>query len=384
MLSRPMIDRIAIFGVSWYAILIVSAIIIGYSYCSREARRLRVDQDMMIDFLLYAIPLSIVFARIYYVVFRFNMYSEDILSIFNIREGGLAIYGGVIGGLIAARATARKHNISMLTILDIVAPALVLGQAIGRWGNYINMEAYGLRIGEEYLQFFPFAVEIPVGEVWYWHMATFFYEFCWNLIVFALLIFIRHAQRRKGDVFFWYLLLYCAGRTVIEGVRYDSLTFISEFVRISQVLSAFAALGIVIHFFQRIRDRISLVTILPLICSVLCLVTTFLGEFERGAYSTLFPFSQLSMGLLILCSAAIIILWTLDSGCFDVHTALPLILNSLFLAGLLIAGIGRSNADNTYYVSLRQCAAMIQLILCGWLLCYPFCPMTRKVSDIHA
>ena len=79
MLSRPMIDRIAIFGVSWYAILIVSAIIIGYSYCSREARRLRVDQDMMIDFLLYAIPLSIVFARIYYVVFRFNMYSEDIL-----------------------------------------------------------------------------------------------------------------------------------------------------------------------------------------------------------------------------------------------------------------------------------------------------------------
>ena len=384
MLSRPMIDRIAFLGVSWYAILIVGAILIGFTYCAREARRLHMDQDIMIDFLLYAIPLAIVFARIYYVVFRFNMYSEDILSIFNIREGGLAIYGGVIGGLIAARITARKHKVSMLSILDIVAPALVLGQAIGRWGNYINMEAYGLRISEEYLQFFPFAVEIPVGEVWYWHMATFFYEFCWNLIVFALVLAVRHAQRRKGDVFCWYLLLYCAARTVIEGLRYDSLTFISEFVRISQVLSAFAALGIVIYFFQRIRDRISLVTILPLVCGVLCLVTTFLGEFERGAYSTLFTYSQISMVLLILCSAAIIVLWSLDSGSFDAKTALPLMLNSLFLAGLLIAGIGRSNADNTYYVSLRQCAAMIQLILCGWLLCYPFCPATRKVSDIHA
>ena len=331
MLSRPMIDRIALFGISWYAILIVGAILIGLTYCSHEARRLRVPQDTMIDFLLYAIPLAIVCARVYYVIFRFNMYSEDLLSIFNIREGGLAIYGAVIGGLIAAHITARKHQVPVLTILDIVAPALVLGQAIGRWGNYINMEAYGLRIGEEYLQFFPFAVEIPVGDVWYWHMATFFYEFCWNLIVFALLLVIRHALRRKGDVFCWYLLLYCAGRTVIEGLRYDSLTFISEFVRISQVLSALAALGVVVYFFMRIRDRISLVTILPVVCAVLCLVTTFLGEFERGAYSTLFVFSQLSMVALILCSAAIIALWTLDRGSFDLKTALPLLVNAAAL-----------------------------------------------------
>ena len=384
MLSRPMIDRIAVLGISRYAILIVGAILIGFVYCSHEARRMRLEQDTMIDFLLYAIPLAIVCARLYYVVFRFNMYSEDLLSVLNIKEGGLAIYGGIIGGLIAARITARKHQISVLTILDIVAPALVLGQAIGRWGNYINMEAYGLRIGEEYLQFFPFAVEIPVGEVWYWHMATFFYEFCWNLVVFALLMAVRRVQRRRGDVFCWYLLLYCAGRTVIEGLRYDSLTFISEFVRISQVLSALAALAVVIHFFMRIRDRISLVTILPVICAVLCLVTTFLGEFERGAYSTLFIYSQLSMGALILCSVAIIVLWTYDSGSFDLSTAIPLLLNALALAGLLIAGISRANADNTYYVSLRQCAAMIQLILCGWLLCYPFCPVTTKVSDVHA
>ena len=384
MLSRPLIDRIAFFGISWYAILIVAAILIGLAFCTREARRLHMPQDTIIDFLLYAIPLSIICARIYYVIFRFNMYSEDLLAIFNIREGGLAIFGGIIGGLIAARITARRHQVPLQTILDIVSPALVLGQAIGRWGNYINMEAYGLRISEEYLQFFPFAVEIPVGDIWYWHMATFFYEFCWDVLVFALLLLIRHHKRRSGDVFCWYLLLYCAGRTVIEGLRNDSLTFISEFVRISQVLSAIAAFGVVLYFFLRIRDRISLVTIAPVICAVLCLVTTFLGEFERGAYSTLFPFSQASLVLLILASAAIVALWTIDSGSFDWKMALPLALNAVFIIGLLIAGVGRANADNTYYVTLRQSAAMLQMILCGWLLCYSFCPETKKVSDNHA
>lgn len=378
MLSRPMFDRIAFLGISWYAILIVAAIIIGYLISSREAARKQLPQDLIIDFLLYAIPLGILFARIYYVVFRFNMYSEDFFSIFNIKEGGLAIYGGVIGGLIAARIVSRKHRVSTLTLLDIVAPSLVLGQGIGRWGNYINMEAYGLRITEEYLHFFPFAVEIPVGNVWYWHLATFFYEFCWDILVFAVLIFISRHLRRKGDVFCWYILLYCSGRTVIEGLRYDSLTFISEFVRISQVLSAIAALGIVIYFFIRICDRISLVTVSPLISAVLCLVTTFLGEFERGAYSTLFVWSQISLVLLVLSQISIIVLWTYDSGRFEIQTALPLILDAMLIVILLIAGFPRSNADNTYYVSLRQCAAMIQMILCGWLLCYPFCPDTNE------
>ena len=348
MLSRPLLDRVAFFGISWYAILITGAIVIGYLLASGEARRLHLPQDTVIDFLLYAIPLGLICARLYYVAFRFNDYSEDMLSVFNIREGGMAIYGGVIGGLIAARLVSRKHKISMLTLLDVVAPALVLGQGIGRWGNYINMEAYGLRIAEESLQFFPFAVEIPVGDVWYWHMATFFYEFCWDMFVFVLLMVIRNHRRRKGDVFCWYLLLYCSGRTVIEGLRNDSLTFISEFVRISQILSAVAAL------------------------------VAFLGEFERGAYSFLFTFSQIGLAVLMISQIAIIALWTMDSGRFSWRIAAPLLADGLFLAGLLIAGMGRANADNTYYVTLRQCAAMIQLILCGWLLCYPLYPRTSE------
>ena len=378
MLSRPLLDRVAFLGISWYAVLIVGAMVIGYFLASDEARRLRLPQGTVIDIMLYAVPLGIICARLYYVAFRFNDYSDNLLSFFNIREGGLAIYGGVIGGLIAAKLVSRKHKISMLTLLDVVAPALVLGQGIGRWGNYINMEAYGLRIAEESLQFFPFAVEIPVGDVWYWHMATFFYEFCWDMLVFVLLMAIRKHRRRGGDVFCWYLLLYCSGRTVIEGLRNDSLTFISEFVRISQILSAVAALSVVIYFFLRIRDRISVVTVAPLVSAVLCIVVTFLGEFERGAYSFLFTFSQIGLAALLISQIVIIILWTADSGRFDLRVAAPLLADGLFLVGLLIAGLGRANEDNTYYVTLRQCAAMIQLILCGWLLCYPFYP---KVSE---
>ncbi|MFR3406592.1 MAG: prolipoprotein diacylglyceryl transferase [Christensenellales bacterium] len=142
MLSRPLLDRVAFLGISWYAVLIVGAMVIGYFLASNEARRLRLPQDTVIDFMLYAVPLGIICARLYYVAFRFNDYSDNLLSVFNIREGGLAIYGGVIGGLIAAKLVSRKHKISMLTLLDVVAPALVLGQGIGRWGNYINMEAY--------------------------------------------------------------------------------------------------------------------------------------------------------------------------------------------------------------------------------------------------
>lgn len=374
MLSRPLLDRIAFLGISWYAVLIVGSILIGLALCNRESQRQHLPQDMIIDFLLYAIPLAIIGARLYYVFFRFNIYAEDPMAIFDIRSGGLAIYGGILGGLLAARIVSRKHDVPLLTLLDIVAPALVLGQGIGRWGNYINMEAYGLRISEEALQFFPFAVEIPVGDVWYWHMATFFYEFCWDMLVFVLLLFVRRHCRRRGDVFCWYLLAYCSGRTVIEGLRNDSLTFVSEFVRISQVLSAVAALCVVVYFFLRIRDRISAVTIAPLVSAVLCIVTTFLGEFERGAYSSLFTISQLSLVALLLSQLAILILWTFDSGHFDLKTALPLLLCGALIVVLLIAGIGRANEDNTYYVTLRQCVAMLQLILCGWLLCYPFCP----------
>ena len=120
------------------------------------------------------------------------------------------------------------------------------------------------------------------------------------------------------------------------------------------------------------------VTVVPMVSAVLCIAVAFLGEFERGAYSFLFTFSQIGLAVLMISQIAIIALWTMDSGRFSWRIAAPLLADGLFLAGLLIAGMGRANEDNTYYVTLRQCAAMIQLILCGWLLCYPLYPRTSE------
>ncbi len=375
MLSRPMLDRTAFFGISYYAILIVAAIIIGYFISSSRARRYGLPEDIILNLLIRGIPLGIIFARLYYVFFRFSYYTEDLLSIFNIREGGLAIFGGVIGGMLAAWSVSRRANIRLGDLLDAVAPSLALGQAIGRWGNYINMEAYGLRVEEKALQFFPFAVEIPVGTFWYWQMATFFYEFCWDLTVFLILWFlIQNNRKQKGDVFRWYILLYSAGRAVIEGLRNDSLTFISDFVRINQIISGILALTIILIFALRMRDSFSLVFILPVVTAIIAFVEVALGEFERNAYSDLFFISQ---ALLLILSAVVIltmIVWNLDCRHFDVRCFCILLPNVLFFIALFAFGFGRVNEDNTYFVTFRQIASMIQVILSGYLLCYHFCP----------
>ena len=382
MLSRPMFDRFALGPVTWYGVLIVAAIVIGLALSIREAWKRGYSSDLMLDVLLFGIPLAIIGARLYYVFFRFGDFSEDLLSIFNLREGGLAIYGGILGGLLACRIVARRHRIPLGRLLDMIAPSLALGQAIGRWGNYINMEAYGLRISDEALQFFPFAVEVPLGNVWYWHMATFFYESCWCVLVFLVLqLLVRRHIRRDGDGFLWYLLLYCSGRTVIEGLRDDSLTFISEFVRISQVLSAICALCVVVVFFVRIRDRFSVVTLLPLVTAVVAFAEVFLGEFERGAYSTLFPVCQFYLFLLLVLQVLTIVFCSMDSGYFETRVALLMMPNMFFVIMLILTGFGRDNLDNTYYVTLRQCTCMLQIILSGWLCCYYFSPLSRGRED---
>lgn len=376
-----MIERTAFFGISYYAILIVVAIIIGYFISTSRARKYGLPDDIILNLLLLGIPLGIICARLYYVFFRFNFYSEDLLSIFNIREGGLAIFGGLIGGLIAARIVCRRANVRLADLLDAVAPSLVLGQAIGRWGNYINMEAYGLRVEEEALQFFPFAVEIPVGTYWYWQMATFFYEFCWNLIVFLILWFlIQDHRKQKGDVFRWYILLYCSGRAVIEGLRNDSLTFISDFVRINQIVAGVLVLGVIFIFALRMRDSFSLVCILPVVTSIVAVVEVALGEFERNAYSDLFFISQALLLVLAMLVLVTMIVWNLDCRRFDVRCFCILLPNVLFFIALFAFGFGRSNEDNTYFVTFRQIASMIQVILSGYLLCYHFCP--GNISEV--
>lgn len=229
-------SRYIIGTIPWYGVLITLGVVLALTLCSREEKRLQLPQDTVIDLAFWAIPLGIVGARIYYVVFNWHLFADAPLSALRIWEGGIAIYGAVIGGLLAVLIFARRRKLNPLVLTDMIVPGLVLAQGIGRWGNYFNMEAYGREIVNPTWQFFPAGVQIPNGVDYTWHMATFFYESCWNLAVFALLWFvIRKRSQHAGTLTLWYLLLYGIGRFFIEGLRTDSL-MLGTF-RVSQVLS---------------------------------------------------------------------------------------------------------------------------------------------------
>ncbi len=175
-------------------------------------------------------------ARLYYVLMSLDQFRTNPISVLYIWEGGIAIYGGILGGMLAVFLYARRKKLNFLTLTDVLAPCVLLAQAIGRWGNYFNMECYGPEILSPALQFFPVGVLIPDGTGGYvWHMATFFYESLWNLCGFCALWAMRKRQTRPGNVLAWYLLIYGSGRFIIEQLRQDSLYVGS--LRASQWLS---------------------------------------------------------------------------------------------------------------------------------------------------
>ena len=245
-----------IFGkpIYWYGIIISLGVLIGIYLAMREAKRLELDPEIIIDFCLLAIPLAIIGARIYYVVFQWDAYKDNPIDAIKIWEGGLAIFGAVIGGVIAALIFTRWRKLDFWLLVDIVAPSLILGQALGRWGNFFNQEAYGYAITNPAWQWFPAAVFIEKNQQW--HMATFFYESLWNFIVFLFLIFYRKRKKRNGEVFLLYLILYSCGRIVIEGLRTDSLYW-GPF-RVSQLLSGILiVLGTAMFFVRRKKEALN-------------------------------------------------------------------------------------------------------------------------------
>ncbi|NLD34173.1 MAG: prolipoprotein diacylglyceryl transferase [Clostridiales bacterium] len=232
-MSNPFLP-LPLAAIHLYGLLIAAALGIAAWLCTLEEKRLALPKDTGIDIVLYALPPALIISRLYYVAFTWEMFRHDPLSILKIWEGGLAIYGAVIGGALGVWLLSRRKGVPFMTLADVVAPALILGQAIGRWGNYFNGEAFGYAVSNPAWQFFPFAVRIGAG----WHLATFFYESVWNLLGFAFLYVNRARFQREGrfgHVFFWYLLWYGLGRLVIEGLRTDSLMWGS--VRVSQLLS---------------------------------------------------------------------------------------------------------------------------------------------------
>ncbi len=230
-----------VFGknIYFYGVIIALGFVLGTLYCAKNARRFGIKSDDVYDFMLWTIPLSIIGARLYYVLFRLPHYIEHPIEIFAIWEGGLAIYGGVIAGIIVAVVLCRKKKIPLMAMLDLLVYGLLIGQIIGRWGNFMNREAFG---GETDV-FCRMGLTSPDGTQIFVH-PTFLYESLWNLAGLIFLIVWDRKGKRKydGQCLLFYFFWYGIGRAWIEGLRTDSLYIGSTNIRVSQVLSIALAL----------------------------------------------------------------------------------------------------------------------------------------------
>ncbi len=251
-------DHITVFGfdIAYYGMIIGAAILTGIFIAAAEARRTGQNPEDYFDFAIYAVIFSIIGARVYYVAFSWDMYKDDLKSIFNLRQGGLAIYGGVIAAVITAILYAKLKKMSVTLIFDTAGLGLVAGQAIGRWGNFFNREAFG-----EYTDGL-FAMRLPVSavrssditELMRQHIEkedgisyiqvtpAFLYESVWCLILLICLLLYRRHKKFNGEVFLLYLFGYGLGRFWIEGLRTDQLLIPGTEIPVSQMLAG----GIVI------------------------------------------------------------------------------------------------------------------------------------------
>jgi phosphatidylglycerol:prolipoprotein diacylglycerol transferase len=245
----PILLDLGLIQIRWYGLLIALAVLIGLTLAQNLAKRRNFDPNLVSDFIIWAIIAAIVGARIYYVIFEWGSYAQRPQDILAIWKGGIAIHGAIIGGSIAGLIFTRWHRVSFWGLADIMTPSLILGQAIGRWGNFFNSEAFGRPTNLPWKLYIP-PVNRPLNYInfQYFH-PTFLYESIWNLGVFVLLIWLffwglKHGNKLKtGTITFVYLIAYSCGRFWIEGLRTDSLMFGP--LRMAQIVSLMAiALGI--------------------------------------------------------------------------------------------------------------------------------------------
>lgn len=250
----PVAIRLGPLEIAWYGILIVVGMLLAIWLTVREGEKRGISEDFIIDIAFWTIPIGIIGARIYYVLFEWQVYVQDPIRIFYVWEGGLAIYGGLIAGLLVISYFCHKYEVPLILLLDIVAPHVLLAQSIGRWGNFINQEAFGEEVSRTFLEnlLLPeFLIEQMYINGAYYH-PTFLYESIWTLIGFIIIMIIRNKDRflLRGEPMIFYLVWYGIGRTFIEGLRTDSL-YLGP-LRVSQVLSLILVVfGIGLFIYRR-------------------------------------------------------------------------------------------------------------------------------------
>ena len=236
--------------IRWYAVYILFGLMLGVYLAVKGAPRKKILQDDILDFILIAFPLSIIGARIYYVAFSWSDYKDNILSVFAIWNGGIAIYGGLITGAIILYFSTQSRFIKTLDFVDVVVPSVMLAQAIGRWGNFFNQEAYGKAVDS--LNYLPGFIRDQMYIDGAYRQPTFLFESLWNLLGFVVICILRRRPKllKQGEITAFYLIWYGCGRLLIEGLRTDSLMFLG--IRVSQWLSGILILvGIIMVVLRR-------------------------------------------------------------------------------------------------------------------------------------
>lgn len=241
-LSMP--DRVAfnIFGfeIMWYGVIIASALLLGIIIAMYRAKKAGLNNEIILDVLLLTIPLAVIGARAAYVIAHLDYYSYQPSLMFAIRQGGLAIQGAIVGGILGIVIMCRIKKQNPLLIADLMAPSLVLGQAIGRWGNYFNMEIYGAQTA------LPWAIRVndPALGIITVH-PVFLYESIWNILCFALLLYYdKKFKKKNGEVICMYLILYSLGRFIIEFIRTDHVYILGNINLAQAICVLLTAAGI--------------------------------------------------------------------------------------------------------------------------------------------
>lgn len=249
------IDRVAftIFGIEimWYGVLIAVGMLLAVYVASKLYKNRDGNPDDILTIALIAIPLGVIGARLYFIAFTPGMGLDEFIYI---RDGGLAIYGGIIGGIVGIVVYSLIKKLNLLTILDCIMPGVLIAQALGRWGNFFNQEAYGNVVTNPKLQFFPYAVYIDrIGE---FRQATFFYESFLSVVGFILILLVLRKRLFKGSGLTSYLIWYGIERAIVEGFRDDSLYIGNSSIRVSQLLSIILiAFGIVLAIVLYNREK---------------------------------------------------------------------------------------------------------------------------------
>lgn len=235
-----------VFGLTihWYGVIIAFGFLLAVWYGAKNSKYFGIKFDDIVDLLLWDVPLSIIGARIYYVVFNYDLYRDNFSDVFKIRNGGLGFYGALIATIITITIFCRARKIKIGALLDFAAPGLLIGQSVGRWGNFINREAFGVETDI----FCRMGLTAADGTTFFVH-PTFLYESLWNALGLLLIcIFLKKGKRKyDSQVFAMYIAWYGMARFMIEGLRTDSLYLFSTGIRISQLVGGLCVLGAIIY-----------------------------------------------------------------------------------------------------------------------------------------